>query len=136
MLKHSIHILAIGFTKTFNAVLNSDTFRSLWCEGLISPIFKSGNKLDAINYRGICVSSLLGKFFCSIFNNRLMHFSKSKKLLHLSKIGFIPGNRTADHIFRLKTLHDKYVIEKTKKFMHALLISKRHLIPYGTKASI
>ena len=50
----------------------------------------------------------LGKFFCSILNKGLIKFSKSKNLLHCSQIGFIPGNRTADRIFNLKTPHGKY----------------------------
>ena len=125
MLKASADILAIGFTKTFNAIMNSGNFPSSWCEGLISPIFKSGNKLDANNYRGICVSSSLGKFFCSILNNRLMHFSKSKNLLHPSQIGFIPGNRTSDHIFTLKTLHDKYINQNNEKIFACFVDFKK-----------
>ena len=38
MLKHSINILAIGFAKTFNAVLNSGTFPSCGARDL-SPQF-------------------------------------------------------------------------------------------------
>ena len=32
----------------------------------ITPIYKSGDKSDPTNYRGICVSSCLGKLFCQI----------------------------------------------------------------------
>ena len=95
--------------------MNTGHFPNSWCEGLISPIFKSGNKLDPNNYRGICVSSSLGKLFCSILNNRLLTFLETKQLLHPSQIGFIPGNRTADHILTLKTLHEKYVNQKNEK---------------------
>ena len=38
---------------------------------MITPIFKSGNRSDPSNYRGICVSSCLGKLFCCILNTRL-----------------------------------------------------------------
>ena len=43
-----------------------------WCDGLIIPIFKTGSKTDPSNYRGICISSCLGKLFCSILNQRLL----------------------------------------------------------------
>ena len=38
-----------------------------------------------------------------------MEFSTKNKLIHPTQIGFIPGNRTADHALTIKTLHDKYV---------------------------
>ena len=47
--------------------------------------------------------------FCFILNSRFHLFLKNNNLLHNSQIGFLPGNRTADHIFALRTLIDKYV---------------------------
>ena len=63
-----------AFLKLFNLILDSKTFPSIWSEGIISLIFKSGDKFDPNNYRGICVSSCLGKLFCSILNTRLISF--------------------------------------------------------------
>ena len=42
-------------------------------------------------------------------NHRLLSFVSDKKLLHPSQIGFLPGHRTADHVFTLRTLIDKHV---------------------------
>jgi hypothetical protein len=106
-----------------------------YTEGLINPIFKAGNKLDPNNYRGICVSSCVGKCFCSILNKRLLSFTKQNKIIHPSQIGFIPGNRTADHILTLKTLHDKYVNRHNNgKFMPVLWTLKKHLIQFSMTA--
>ena len=66
--------------------------------------------------RGICVSSCLGKLFCSILNQRLYLYLKENKILHTSQIGFLPENRTADHVFTLRTLIDKYVHYREEKF--------------------
>ena len=71
--------------------------------------FKSGDKSDTNNYRGICVSSCLGKLFTSILNQRLLKFTQKHKLLHNSQIGFMPKQRTSDHIFTLRCLVDRYV---------------------------
>ena len=90
-------------------------FPKTWCEGLISPIFKSGTLTDPGNYRGICVSSCLGKFFCLILNQRLTDFVAENKILHPSEIGFLKENRTSDHIFTLRTLIDKYVHKHNSK---------------------
>ena len=107
MIKHSVGILLHGYYKLFNLVLEYGTFPEIWCEGLITPIFKSGDKSDTNNYRGICVTSCLNKFFCTILNERLKHYVKENDLIHQSQIGFQSGHRTADHILTIKTLLDK-----------------------------
>ena len=81
----------------------------MWCSGLITPIFKSGGRNDPTNYRGICVYSCLGKLFCAILNQRLMEHINSLNILHNSQIGFLPNNRTPDHVLALRTLIDKCV---------------------------
>ena len=106
IIKASSKPLLNVYLKLFNLVLKSEIFPSNWCEGLITPIFKNGDRKDTNNYRGICVSSCLGKLFCAILNQRLFKFIETNKLLHPSQIGFLPGHRTADHVFTLKTLID------------------------------
>ena len=69
-----------------------------WCGGLITPIYKSGGRNDPANHRVTCVSSCLGKLFCSILNQRLLEHVMSLNTLHKSQICFLPNNRTADHI--------------------------------------
>ena len=101
--------------------------------GLITPIFKNGTNSDPSNYRGICVSSCLGKLFCSILNQRLLEHVQSLEILHKSQIGFLTNNQTADHVFTLRTLIDKYVdCHQTKVYMRVLSTLEKHLIPYGT----
>ena len=62
-----------------------------------------------------CGSSCLGKLFCSILNQRLFEYILSLNILHKSQIGFLPNNRTADHVFTLRTLIDKYVHNHNEK---------------------
>ena len=82
------------YLKLFNAVLTSGTMPQTWCGGLITPIFKRGTENDPSNYRGICISSCLGKLFCSILNQRLLKHFQSRDILHKSQIGFLANNRT------------------------------------------
>ena len=44
MLKSSAKILLKGYQKLFNLLIESGKFPDQWCEGLITPIFKSGDK--------------------------------------------------------------------------------------------
>ncbi len=84
----------------------------MWKENLITPIFKQGEKYNyPNNYRGITVSSNLGKLFCSIINDRLVQFIQEHKILNNCQIGFMPKPRTSDHIY---TLIQKY-IKQTKQ---------------------
>ena len=100
--------------RLFNLILDAGMFPDCWSMGLITPIFKSGEKSNPTNYRGICVTSCLGKLFTALLNNRLQNLTKNKNLLHPSQIGFIEGFRTSDHIFSLRTLIDKYVTNANK----------------------
>ena len=94
MTKSSLNELMLIYLKLFNAVLTSGTMPQTWCGGLITPIFKRGTKNDPSNYRGICISSCLGKLFCSILNQRLLKHIQSRDILHKSQIGFLANNRT------------------------------------------
>ncbi len=115
--KNTEHKLRLALLKLFNSVLSVGHFPEAWNRGLIKPIFKSGEKSDPNNYRGICVSSNLGKLFCSIINTRLVHFLTEHNVLSKSQIGFLSNYRTTDHIFTLHTLIDKYINQnKTKIF--------------------
>ena len=109
MIKSAVNELMPVYLKLFNTVLRSGIMPQTWCNGIITPIFKSGVKSDPSNYREICISSCLGKLFCSILDQRLLDHAKSLDILHKSQIGFLANNGTADHVLTLRTLIDKYV---------------------------
>ncbi len=127
MLKHTEQSFKLAILKLFNAVLCVGFFPEIWNQGLISPIYKNGDKLDPNNYRGICVNSNLGKVFCSILNTRLLDFLMKHNALSKCQIGFLPKCRTSDHIFTLQTLIDKYVHQN----ILVLFISRKHLTQSG-----
>ena len=52
MIKTGINFLYPAYQKLFNLVLQSGIYPDLWCEGSITPIFKSGDLSDPNNYRG------------------------------------------------------------------------------------
>ena len=74
MLKCGIHYLAFSLSILFNTILKSGYLPASWSKGMITAIYKSGDKSDPSNYLGICVSSCLCKLFCSILNQRLHNF--------------------------------------------------------------
>jgi hypothetical protein len=60
--------------KLFNNILSTGKFPVIWAKGIIVPIFKSGEKCNPSNYRGITIGSCIGKLFLKILNNRLDNF--------------------------------------------------------------
>ena len=67
MLKSGRHFLMTSLKKLFNLILETGTFPNCWSLGLTTPIFNSGEKSNPTNYRGICVTSCLGKLSVQLF---------------------------------------------------------------------
>ena len=61
MLKHTGYKFKTAILKLFNLVLRVVYFPDLKSEGLISHIFKSGDKSDPQNYCGTSINSCVGK---------------------------------------------------------------------------
>ena len=102
MLKHGKHYLLPGLTKLFNACFDLGQYPSTWSDGIITAIHKSGNASDTNNYRGITITSVIGKLFNSIINSRLDKYFEKTNLINESQIGFRKEARTSDHMFILK----------------------------------
>ena len=112
MLKHGKHYLLPGLTKLFNACFNLGQYPSTWSDGIITAIHKSGNASDTNNYRGITITSVIGKLFNSIINSRLDKYFEKTNLINESQIGFRKEARTSDHMFILKNIIDTKINEK------------------------
>ena len=81
-------------------------FPKLGMISYITPILKNDDSFDPNNYRGISVSSCLGKLFPLIMNERLIKFLDDKNVLFDCQIGFRRNHRTSDHVFILNTVLD------------------------------
>ena len=108
IIKLAVKALPLYFVKIFNIILSKGIFPSARANGNIVPIYKSGNTFDPGNYREICISSCLGKFFTLIMNTRLNEFLEENNVINKCQIGFRKHHRTADHLLVLKTLIDNY----------------------------
>ena len=109
MIKYSQHILLPILEKIFNYILTKGKYPSQWLKGYIVPIYKKGDKTDPSNYRGITITSCMGKLFNMIMNERLQNYFTKHNLISKYQIGFKKGSRTSDHIFVLNTLIEKYL---------------------------
>lgn len=101
--------------KLFNLIFSSGFYPSSWAMGYISPIFKTGDNSKPDNYRGITITSNIGKLFNMVLNNRLDTFLEENQVITNVQIGFTKNARTSDHMFVLKSLIDKYTNMKGGK---------------------
>lgn len=124
MLKASCSYTKKLLLKLFNAVFTSGLYPSKWSESYICPIYKSEDRNKPENYRGIAINNSLGKLFNIIMNNRFDKYLKDKDIIHETQIGFSKKARTADHIFVLKCIIEKYLRTKSKK-LYACFIDFR-----------
>ena len=60
--------------RLLRVVWHEETVPRQWREGLIVNLFKQGAREDPGNYRGITLLSGVGKVFCKVLNNRLVHW--------------------------------------------------------------
>ena len=103
-----IQYLVVLFNKCFEAGLTP----SVWNVGIISPILKPGNKdnKDLTNYRGITISSVVYKLYCSVLNARIVDWCDFNKLVADEQNGFRGNRSCVDHICTLTN-----IIETRKK---------------------
>lgn len=123
MIKSSFETLSSQYICIFNSILSSNCYPRVWKQDILGPIHKSGAKDDPGNFRGISLSSCLGKFFCSLLRNRLE--KKCSKSVTKFQISGKIGVRTADHLLVFRHLLDKYVKKGNKKLYVAFFDLKK-----------
>ena len=107
--------------KLFNLIFMKGTFPKAWNESFITLTHKKGNKSNNSNYRGISITSNLGKLFNKIIHARLIG---SNNLMCENQIGFKENCRTADYIFSLKSLVDHYTAKKRRYLLPSLIYER------------
>ena len=115
IIKASVTSITPILEKIFNHVLSTGSYPSHWCEGIITAIHKKGSKIMPDNYRGITVSSCLGKVFGSILNKRLILFCDKHNIIDERQSSHRKKCRTTDNIFILRSIFEKYCINENKK---------------------
>ena len=134
MIKCLVHTKFIDVIRMlFNAILTRTYFLSSWKVNYIIPIFKSDDSFDPNNYRGISVSSCLGKLFTLVINERLIKFLDIENTLSSFQIGFRRGYRTSDHVFVVNTIINSYFSKGKKVYACFVDFSKASVILSGKR---
>lgn len=96
ILRKMIDFFTPILTKIFNKSLSSGVFPDIWKTALITPIFKSGNRRDVSNYRGISILSLISKIFERLVRRKIDSFVS--RLIDQSQHGFETGKSTVTNL--------------------------------------
>ena len=129
MMKHGRYYLIRipSLERIFNDIIETGTFPTEWNMGVIKPIYKKkGDKKCQASYRGITLTSCLGKLFTSILQNRLNKFIEQHNILNPEQFGFRPNARTTNSLFILLQLHHKYTKQHQKPVIGSLHLCKRN----------
>ena len=88
MLKHCAYSLSIPITKLFNHSLNCGQVPVDWKCGIITPIFKGGNRSEAVNYRPVTLLPTISKVLEKLVARKLVDHLEKHDLISASQHGF------------------------------------------------
>ena len=93
------HNLNYVLTELFNKIYYTGYFPDQWTTGVIVPIFKKDDKKNTANYRGITLTSTLGKLFIYVLNQRFTAWAEESNFLSNAQFAYRNGYGTCDAIF-------------------------------------
>ena len=108
----------------FNFIFDSGIFTDMWPDGLLSYLYKRGNRLNPDNYRGITLLSVLGKLFTRVLNNRLELWAENYRIYVESQNVFCKGRGTVDSIFVLHNVINEFMEKGNKLYTCFIDFSK------------
>ena len=120
-LKSGYETLKRPLKHLFNIIYQKGSFPDMWRDGFIVPIHKKNDILDVNNYRGIIISSCIGKLFLKILTKRIDMSMRSTHKWSVNQCGFKPDHRTEDSLFILNTIFETHVTQQNKKIYLAFV---------------
>ena len=118
----------------FNKILELQCFPKCWAEGSIVPIFKSGDRHNTNNYRGITLLSCIGKLFTRVINDRLTTWADKNGVINENQLGFRKGRGTVDCLFILNGLI-QMMLSKGKK-LYCCFVDYQKAFDYVDRATL
>ena len=109
--------MKLSLVKLFRIVWRSECIPKDWARGIIVPIYKSGEKDNFDNYRGITLLSIVGKLYTTILNNRLSEWLEVNNKLVEEQGGFRKSRSASEQIFILKEVIQHRRKKKKENFL-------------------
>ncbi len=95
LMKKHLYVLVPSITHLINLSIKNCYFPGAWKQAIVTPVFKSGDRHDASNYRPISILPVLSKVTEKVAIKQLTAFlSTSNFGLHPMQFGFRPNHST------------------------------------------
>ena len=124
MIKSASGVLLPYLEKLFNRIFRLSDYPMQWAESIIIPLHKKGSFKDPNNYRGISLTSNLSKVFIHILNSRLQRWAEENGVIGEEQAGFRRNYSTADNVFILHSVINKYLSRHKKLYVAFVDFSK------------
>jgi exonuclease III len=106
----------------YNVCFQKKDIPKCWKEGIITLIYKTGDKGDRGNYRPITLLSVYYKIFTSILRDRLEEYVCKNNLISEFQAGFRKGATTFQQICLLRHVIEDQKKFSTKKQLHVIYV--------------
>ena len=94
VLKYAINSISKPLAHCVNLFFECGVYPDVLKHSIVFPLHKKGSKTDANNYRGIFLSSNIGKLIEKLVNKRLVEFLETNDLVAKNQHGFTKGKST------------------------------------------
>ena len=98
MLKAFSEALSLSSYLLFVRSFNKGALPTLWKTSIVSPLFKSGNRCDPLNYRPVSLTSVCCKDLEWIIVSQLMNYLESNGLLPMHQFAFYKSRSLEDQL--------------------------------------
>ena len=88
LIKDAAEVICEPLAMIFNSSLRHGIFSDIWKLARVTPIFKSGSRSDANNYRPISVISVFSRILERIVHDQTYDYLRSRGILTISQSAF------------------------------------------------
>ena len=106
LLKNGGPILQAKLVDLFKLIWAEERLPEEWEEGIMVPLHKKNDRAECSNYRGLCLLTVGYKAYAAILCERLAPYYT--QVVGEYQAGFVGGKSTADNIFMLRQIAEKY----------------------------
>ena len=96
--------LAYPITILFKTSLSVKRLPEDWCSANVVPVFKKGDKKEALNYRPISLTCIICKMSESIVRDHIMAHFVDNQLFSTQQFGFLKGRNTVLQLLKMLDL--------------------------------
>ncbi len=122
-IKYGGEVLRGALARCFNKMLEVEWIPEEWAHEKLKMLHKGKSKQNLDNYRGIAITSNIGKLFTRIIAGRISAIAEDQGWFGETQAAFRKGRSTQDHIFTLMGIMAKANHQKTK--LHLAFVDLR-----------